>query len=106
MRVIGSHDISLTTTFWPDCWPLGVSIVLMSSPGLRVAGCELAAVVPPDGFLVELGLDGAVTAPLQQRAVGELREVRAELRVERLVHEGHVLVGEARHRAGHADAAD
>src|SRR3954462_4266904 len=104
MRVTGSQDISLTVTFW-SC---GASVAAMFPPlpALGVTGRELGAVVPPLGFVVELALDGLLAAPAQDRAVAELREVRRELAVGVLVHEGHVLVGEARHRARHADPAD
>src|SRR5687768_6812564 len=102
MRVTGSHDISLTVTFWS----MGLSAVAISLPlpALLVAGGELAAVVPPLGLLVELLLDRVPARAAQDRAVGELRDVRRAPAVRVLVHERHVLVGEAGHRARHADA--
>src|SRR3954449_6891171 len=103
MRVTGSHDISLTVTFWS----VGCSTVAMgcSSPTLLVAGRELCAAVAPRRLLVVLALHVPVTAPAQERPVGELRDVRRDAAHRVLVHERHVLVGEAGHRAGHADAA-
>src|SRR6478735_5367106 len=75
-------------------------------PALLVAGRQLAPRLPPLGLLVELRLDVALAEELQDRAVGELRGVRRRLTPRVGLHEGHVLVGEARHRARHADPAD
>src|ERR1700761_5254712 len=114
IRVIGSQDISLTTTFCP------VSTAMSSlqshaavavnggrlSPPLLIAGGQCVATTPPLRFDVEVGLDVALAEESDDRAVGELHDVRGHAAPSILVHERHVLVGEPGHRAGHADAAD
>ena len=75
-----------------------------ASPGARGAGGELRALGAPLRLLVER-LRGDLAQPLDGRAV-EPDRVGGELAAGRLVHERHELVGEARHRAADADAAD
>src|SRR6185436_19822053 len=106
MRVIGSQDIRLTSTFLLGSGVVStVDMRVSSLPALLVAGGELCPVVTPLGLLVVLALDVEVAAPAQERAVGEARRGRGDPAHWVGVHERHVLVGEARHRAGHADAA-
>src|SRR3954469_16445578 len=109
IRVIGSHDIRLTLTFLPG-WGVASTVDMSLSPlplpALLVARGELGPVVTPLRLLVVLPLDVQVAAPLQERAVREARRRRGDPAHGVGVHERHVLVGEARHRAGHADAAD
>src|SRR3954454_1498491 len=107
IRVIGSHDIRLTLTFLPG-WGVASTVDMSLSPlplpTLLVARGELGPVVTPLRLLVVLALDVEVAAPLEQRAVGEARGRRGHAAHRVGVHERHVLVGEARHRARHADA--
>src|SRR5580704_11050263 len=100
--VMGSQVISVS---WA-CSAAGTSFsrVVIESPRLLVAGAEFRALHAPLRFLVR-GASGETTQAAYHRAVhatGGRRHGRAR----RLVHEGHELVGEARHGAGDADAAD
>src|SRR3954470_21193424 len=109
IRVIGSHDIRLTSTFlpgWGGASTVDMSLSPLPLPALLVARGELGPVVTPLRLLVVLAPDVEVAAPPQQRPVGEARRRRGDPAHRVGVHERHVLVGEARHRAGHADAAD
>src|SRR3954467_4534750 len=104
MRVIGSQAIS-TRLLVPDV-PVGrVSVAVMAgSPGPLRAGHELATRPAPLGFLVH----GSGGHGPQSPDRGAVRRHRCggELPAGRLVHEGHELVREARHRAADADATD
>src|SRR5262249_37715748 len=77
---------------------------LLVAPARGVAGGELGAVVPPLRLLVH-GLVRDRPQPPDRRAVDAGDEGR-HAADRRLVHERHELVGEARHRAADADAAD
>src|SRR6478672_13783327 len=105
IRVTGSQAISTTSVFEVEVFRGSVMvIVVLPSPGLLVAGLELAALGPPARFLVQR-LGGDAPKPLDGPAVDRAAP-RRELRARRLVHERHELVREARHRAADADAAD
>src|SRR5580700_2617016 len=100
--VMGSQVISVS---WA-CSAAGTSFsrVVIESPRLLVAGAEFGALHAPLRLLVR-GAGGETTQAAYHRAVhatGGRRHGRAWW----LVHEGHELVGEARHGAGDADAAD
>src|SRR4028118_332622 len=73
-------------------------------PARVVAGGELLLVVAPLGFLVDRVV-GYAPEPPDHGAV-DLGHARGERPARRLVHEGHELVREARHRAADANAAD
>src|SRR6476661_10899321 len=104
IRVTGSQAISTTSVFDVEVFRGSVMvIVVLPSPGLLVAGLELAALGPPARFLVQR-LGGDAPKPLDGPAVDRAAPSR-ELRARRLVHERHELVREARHRAPDADAA-
>src|SRR5579885_1035511 len=96
--VTGSHVIS---TMLP---PALVAISAPPLPRRPVAGRDLPALLAPARFLfLRLGRDptqGPDDCPVQAAGGG------GHLRAGRLVHERHELVGEARHRAADADAAD
>src|SRR4249919_1163502 len=97
---MGSHDISTTSV-------LSLVVVissLPSSPVALIAGRELAALGPPLRLLVH-GLLGHLAQTAYGLAVDQAAS-RRQLRPGWLVHERHELVGEARHRAADADAAD
>src|SRR3954465_11079488 len=70
-----------------------------------VAGLQLVARSPPIGLAVVLVADVPPPEGAHQRAVGEPDEIGGQPAVGVLLHEGHVLVREAGHRGGHADAA-
>src|ERR1700722_8598598 len=127
IRVIGSHDISLTTVWLVAGVPTVVAILLISSlgasfgrcqkfpvtrssvtarsPPLRISGVKRAALMPPLGFLVVVLGDVALAEVAHQRAVGVLHGRGRRRAPLVLVHERHELVREPGHRAGHADAA-
>src|SRR6476469_5377993 len=114
--VIGSHAISVRP-FSSSTNLLGLGMVDVMRrlafesvvqvrwwlPGARGAGGELRALGAPLGLLVER-LRRDVAQPLDGLAV-EADRGRRELPSRGLVHEGHELVREARHRAADADAA-
>src|SRR6476620_2431816 len=105
IRVTGSHDISTTSVSEVVVlWGSVMVIVERSSPGLREAGLELAALGAPARLLVE-GVRGQAAQPLDRHPV-DGAPLRGELGPGRLVHERHELVGEPRHRAADADPAD
>src|SRR4029079_14958459 len=89
MRVIGSHDISLTRTFCSR----GVSTVDMSAPVRGVAGGQALAGLPPLRLDVVLLADVALAHASDDRPVGEPDDVRGGRAVAVLLHERHVLVG-------------
>src|SRR5581483_352682 len=96
--VTGSHVIS---TMLP---PALVAISAPPLPRRPVAGRDLATLLAPARFLVlRLGRDApqGPDDPAVEAAGGG-----GDLGAGRLVHEGHELVGEARHGAADADAAD
>src|SRR5215468_11515543 len=102
IRVTGSQFISTSL-------PGAEVAVAMASPPINsplrlVAGRELAAGSTPLRFLVER-VDGPSAQRADHRAVEAARR-RRDAAAGRLVHERHELVGEARHRAADADAAD
>src|SRR5262245_54504075 len=112
IRVIGSQDIS--TSFRS---PLGASrfgwvAVAIGSllPGAgsvgrgMVTGGQLGSALPPLRLPVERRV-GEAAEPPDQLAVHP-DEARGEDAAGGLVHEGHELVGEARHGAADADPAD
>src|SRR5262249_8082054 len=68
-------------------------------------GGESRSAPAPLGLDVEVGLDVTLAHGADDRPVGELHDRRGGAAPFVLVHERHVLVGEARHRARHADAA-
>src|SRR6185437_4580337 len=75
-----------------------------SGGGFLIAGGQRRPLVVPLGLLV-----GAEVGDAPQGADGAAvggAHGHAHARARRLVHEGHELVGEAGHGAGHADAAD
>src|SRR5438094_6160652 len=95
--VTGSHVIS---TMLP---PALVAILIAPfSPRRPVTGRELATLLPPAGFLV-LGF-GRDLAQGPDHAAVETAGGGGDLRAGWLIHEGHELVGEARHGAADADA--
>src|SRR5882757_1077882 len=103
MRVIGSHAISVKPSgpgWLPAARCLVAVDVMTGSPSL-VAGLEHGAWGPPGRFLVQ-----RVHRELAQRAdhcaIGH-RGCGGDLAAGGLVHEGHELVREARHRAADAD---
>ena len=75
-------------------------------PALLVASREDRPATPPFRLDVVLGLDVALAEEVDHRSVAEALEVGRALAPNVRVHERHVLVGEAGHRARHADAAD
>src|SRR5580692_9718849 len=77
--------------------------VVRSGTGL-IASREVATLVPPFGLLVER-LEREVAERPDHAAV-EPAKRGGDAAARRLVHERHELVGEARHRAADADAAD
>src|SRR5471032_1963772 len=75
-------------------------------PALLIAGRERRSRTPPFRLDVVLLPDVALTEVIDHRPVAEALEIgRAPAPYVR-VHERHVPVREAGHRAGHADAAD
>src|SRR5450755_1123809 len=124
IRVIGSQDISLTMTFCCEgvsvaisCSPHSASAaheiedvhrhaLVSTSPPLGVAGGQRPALAPPFRLDVVLGLDVALAEVPHHRPVHVLRDAGGPASPLVLVHERHELVGEAGHRAGHADTAD
>src|SRR5215475_7400398 len=74
------------------------------SPGLRVAGQQVVALLAPLRLLVR-GLGGETAQGADHGAVQGAGAGR-DLGTGRLVHERHELVREPRHGAGDADAAD
>src|SRR6516164_11753105 len=103
IRVMGSQAISVS---WPVSWPVfsPLVVVIARSPRLLVAGEKLAALGPPLGLLVR-GAGGEAAEGADHGAVHAAGGGRYP-RAGRLVHERHELVGEPRHRARDADAAD
>src|SRR6476659_9001152 len=84
----------------------------MSGPGRRVdggagpvAGPQLPAGGAPFRLAVVLRADVAPAHVAHDRAVAEAHDVGRDPARGVLLHERHVLVGEAGHRACHADAA-
>src|SRR5262245_24727352 len=108
MRVIGSHDISLTRTFRSEgAWTsVAISPSSLCVVARLVTGRQRAPPAPPLRLAVVLRLDVPPPRGADDRADREALEVRGDATPPVLVHEGHVLVREARHRAGHADPAD
>src|SRR6476659_918512 len=105
IRVTGSHDISTTSVSGVLVWWGSVMVIAEpSSPGLREAGLELAALGAPARLLVE-GVQGQAAQPLDRHAV-DGAALGGELGPGGLVHERHELVREPRHRAADADPAD
>src|SRR3954447_7464439 len=105
IRVIGSQAMS---TSLPASGLISSRVAMLSAllvaPARGVAGGELVAVVPPLRLLVDrLVRDAPQLADRRAVHAGDQRRHRA---ARRLVHERHELVGEARHRAADADAAD
>src|SRR6476620_10825767 len=104
--VIGSQDMSTT---WPASGSMRSRVAMISSPlascapARGVARGELLALVAPLGLLV----DRLVRDPAQPADHGSVdpADRRGQRPARRLVHEGHELVREARHRAADADAA-
>src|SRR6266700_2002405 len=92
--VMGSQVISVSSDS---------ASVVIASPRLLVAGAEFRALHTPFRFLVRRAGGEAAEAAYHRavHAAGGGRHGRSR----RLVHERHELVGEARHRAGDADAA-
>src|ERR1700730_11384495 len=116
IRVIGSQDISTRLPFLADSLA-GVSIAILLSSFLRknfnghgsvvtrlVAGCQFPALVPPLRFLVDR-LVGETPQGADQAAVHAGKTSR-QLAAGGLIHEGHELVRETRHRAPDAGASD
>src|SRR4051812_36852349 len=105
IRVIGSQAMS---TSLPASGLISSRVAMLSAllvaPPRGVAGGELVAVVPPLRLLVDRPVRDAAQAA-HRRAVDAGDEGR-DRAARRLVHERHELVGEARHRAADADAAD
>src|SRR3954469_20104134 len=104
MRVIGSQAISTRPVLSPETSAGFGWVVVMGSPHLLVAGGQLAAPLPPLRLGVEL-LFGDLAEPLDDNADG-LAGGAGHERAGRGVHERLELVGEARHGAADADAAD
>src|SRR5579863_1254574 len=107
MRVMGSQCISTRPVLFPCVAvaivsPFGVRRALLL-PGLLMTGGQLGPPVAPLRFFVESPF-GDATQAADQPAVGSARR-RRDLAPRRLVHEGHELVGKARHGAADADAA-
>src|SRR3954469_21586238 len=105
IRVIGSQAMS---TSLPASGLISSRVAMLSAllvaPARGVAGGELVAVVPPLRLLVDRLVRDA-PQPADRRAV-DAGDERRDAAARRLVHERHELVGEARHRAADADAAD
>src|SRR4051794_15897045 len=105
IRVIGSQAMS---TSLPASGLISSRVAMLSAllvaPPRGVAGGELVAVVPPLRLLVDRLVRDAPQAA-DRRAV-HAGDERRDAAARRLVHERHELVGEARHRAADADAAD
>src|SRR6476660_9896466 len=108
MRVIGSHDISLTSTFRSEgAWTsVAISCSSLCVVARLVAGLERAASPAPLRLLVVLRLDVALAGGADDQTDREALEVGRDATPAVLIHERHVLVGEAGHGARHADAAD
>src|SRR5580704_19415627 len=112
--VMGSQDISLTITLCCS----GVSVAMCVSPQdfvfqgdgrlptLDVAGGQRGPAPAPLGLDVVVLLDVALAHEADDGPIGELHDVGGDTAEFVLVHERHVLVGEPRHRACHADPAD
>src|ERR1700742_3039228 len=95
--VTGSHAISTSS--------VSLEVVISApSPVSLVAGQELPPLAPPFRLLVH-GPHGEAAQGADHRAVHAARR-GGHPGAGRFVHERHELVGEARHRAGDADAAD
>src|SRR5262245_23275906 len=114
MRVIGSHDISLTMTFWVGGGACSVAIVRVSLswtggfpdlPARPIARGQLRPRMTPGRLLVVFVLHVTVAEVLEEGPVRERGEVGGHHAVAVRAHERHVLVWEARHRAADADAA-
>src|SRR5579875_1925651 len=71
-----------------------------------IAAAQLRAGSPPRGLDVEGASNPQLAQVADDRAVCKPRGARVQARANSRGHERHVLVGKARHRAGHADAAD
>src|SRR3954453_21672664 len=104
MRVIGSQAIS--TRLLVELAPVGRAsvAVIAGSPGPSRAGHQFAARPAPLGFLVDGARRHGPQLPDDRSVHAGHR--RREVRARWFVHERHELVGEARHRAADADAAD
>src|SRR4051794_23429941 len=106
MRVIGSHAISTSSLPWLAV-SRRLSVAVISSPpspGASRAGGQLRARPAPLGLPVQGVRGDAAQAP--DGGAVQTDRGGGELAAGRLVHERHELVGEARHRAADADAAD
>src|SRR4051794_28966443 len=101
IRVTGSHDIStsLRSSTWVAMWDL-----LVVGPARVVTRGQRRAVVVPARLFVDGGVGDA--AQRADELSVWLDERRRERRARRLVHERHELVGEPRHGAADANAAD
>src|ERR671937_152405 len=100
IRVIGSHVISTMLPF-----VLVVAIVRrLLSPRRPVPGRQFATLLPPLRLLVDR-LAGDLAQRPDDVAV-QAAGGGGDLRAGRLVHEGHKLVGNPRHRAPDADPPD
>src|SRR5882757_7351551 len=112
IRVIGSHDMSTRVLgSFLVCWGPGTVVVIefclsvrAHLPGALRSRGQFLARMPPLRLLVD-GLAGDVAQIANHRPI-EARRGRGYLAARWLIHEGHELVGEARHRASDADAAD
>src|SRR5580693_1995846 len=129
MRVIGSQCISTSPVFAPCAVAAMVASILTVclpespwalrrrgrpsspssrrapfSPGLLIAGGQVAAAMPPLGLRVERLLGDA--AQLADDRSRDTARHRGDPGPRRLVHERHELVRKARHGAADADAAD
>src|SRR5580698_416683 len=111
IRVIGSQFMSTSLRDFPalpDC-DVGAMVVAMavsftvSGPG-GIARGQLTPGVPPLRFFIEFPVGICSERPNDASVKGDAdgRDVCAG----RLIHEGHELVGEPRHRAADADATD
>src|SRR5580698_8346186 len=97
IRVIGFQDISTRSS------PL-VAVAMALPPDLLVAGGQFLARGAPLGLVVE-SVQGDLAQPPDGVAVEPAGHGR-DPGPGRFVHEGHDLVGEPRHGAADADAAD
>src|ERR1700757_2852564 len=96
IRVIGSHDISLTRTFC--CEGVSVAMPISSnsrfpgsdrchSPALAVAGAQRSAASPPRRFDVVLGLDVPLAEVTDHRSVDVLGDAGGPATPLVLLHE-------------------
>src|SRR3954471_20373397 len=103
IRVIGSQAISTSSVCFAPVVSFSVAVIVRS-PRLLVAGAQFSALGTPGRLLVGRAL-GEAAQRADDRAVHPAGGA-GHGGTGRLVHERHELVGEARHRAGDADAAD